>query len=238
MTRIPATTMRDLATLAVAAALALAVASASAQKQAQPPQQQLYKWTDEKGNVHYSDKAPDSRGGVVLDKQGRQVRTIEAPPTPEQARVREAEAERQKVLAKEQEGAARRDRALLASYTTESEIDLARARASATYETQIQSAQAYLAQLTKRKQDIDTRKARFGDKPIPPQLESESASVNNEYAKNSDLVAQKRRELAAVVARYESDKARWRELRSIETANTAPQAAGRPPTPVAGAPKK
>jgi uncharacterized protein (DUF342 family) len=109
----------------------------------------------------------------------------------------------------------------MASYTTESEIDLARARASATYETQIQSAQAYMAQLTKRKQDIDARKASFRDKPIPPQLEAESTSVNNEYEKNTDLVAQKRRELAAVVARYESDKARWRELKASEPATTA-----------------
>jgi len=213
MTGFPAT-MRDLAAMAVVAALALAVAPAHAQKQ-------MYKWTDEQGNVHYTDKAPESRGGVVLDKQGRPVRTIEAPPTPEQARAREAEAERQKSLDKDQESAARRDRALLASYTTESEIDLARARASATYETQIQSAQAYMSQLTKRKQDIDARKARFGDKPIPPQLEAESAGVNSEYAKNSDLVAQKRRELAAVVARYESDKARWRELKAVSTASTA-----------------
>jgi hypothetical protein len=222
--------MREVAAMAVAAALALAAAPAHAQ--------QLYKWTDEKGNVHYTDKAPESRGGVVLDKQGRPVRTIEAPPTPEQAKARQAEAERQKSMAKDLENTARRDRALLASYTTESEIDLAKARASATFETQIQSAQAYMSQLTRRKQDIDSRKARFGDKPIPPQLEAESAGADSEYAKNSDLVAQKRRELAAVVARYDADKARWRELKSIEDANTAAQAAGRPPTPVAGSPKK
>jgi hypothetical protein len=206
--------MRDLAAMAVVAALALAAVPVHAQKQ-------LYKWTDEQGNVHYTDKAPESRGGVVLDKQGRPVRTIEAPPTPEQAKARQAEAERQKSMAKDLENTARRDRALLASYTTESEIDLAKARASATFETQIQSAQAYMSQLTRRKQDIDSRKARFGDKPIPPQLEAESTSVNNEYTKNTDLVAQKRRELAAVVARYEADKARWRELKAIEPASTA-----------------
>jgi hypothetical protein len=216
-----------------AAAMGVAIALA-----APAAAQQLYKWTDEKGAVHYTDKAPEQRGGVVLDKQGRPVRTIEAPPTPEQMRARAEEAERQKSLAKEQENAARRDRALLASYTTESEIDLAKARASATYETQIQSAQAYMTQLTRRKQDIDARKARFGDKPIPPQLEAESATVDSEYAKNTDLVAQKRRDLASVVARYEADKLRWRELKAIENANAAAQAAGRAPVPVAGSPRK
>ena len=226
-----------MAAAAAAAALALAVAPASAQK-APPQQQQLYKWTDEKGNVHYTDKAPETRGGVVLDKQGRQVRTIEPPPTPEQLRERQAEADRLKATEKEREAAVRRDRALMASYTTEAEIDLAKARASATYETQIQSAQAYMAQLTRRKQDIDARKARFAGKPIPPQLEAESATVDSEFAKNTDLVAQKRRELAAVVAKYDTDKARWRELKAVEVANAAAEKAGRPPTPVAGSVKK
>ena len=214
----------------VATTLAVACAPASAQ--------QLYKWTDEKGNVHYTDKAPDARGGVVLDKQGRQVRSIEAPLTPEQARVREAEAEKQKVSAKEHENAARRDRALLSSYTTEAEIDLAKARASATYEGQIQSAQAYLQQLTKRKQEIDGRKQNFKDKPVPPQLDHDSQVVDAEYAKNSDLVARMRRELATVVAKYDADKARWRELKALESANAAAQAGNRPPVPVAGSAKK
>ena len=128
----------------------------------------------------------------------------------------------------------RRDRALMSSYTTESEIDLAQgARRRRPIETQIQSAQAYLAQLTKRKQDIDARKARFGDKPIPPQLQRESESVDTEYAKNGDLVAQKRRELAAVVARYDADKARWRELKAIESREHR-RGRGREPPAAAG----
>lgn len=193
--------------------------------------QKLYKWTDENGKVHYTDKAPDpARGGTQLDKQGRPVRSIEPAPTPEQVRAKEAEAERNKAAAKEQEVSARRDRALLASFTTEAEIDLARARAVATVESQIESAQAYLAQLTRRKQDIDLRKAKLGDKPVPLPLERESEVANSEYAKNSDLVAQKKRELATVTARYDADKLRWRELKAIQESNaaaaaTAPSAA-------------
>jgi hypothetical protein len=221
-------TMRCAAAALAAGALALAPAAGA---------QKLYKWTDEKGVVHYTDTAPDKAGGVVLDKQGRPLRAIEAPLTPDQAKAAAVEAEKQKAIAKEQEAANRRDRALMSSYTTEAEIDLAKARASATYESQIQSAQAYMAQLTRRKQEIDARKARFVDKPVPAQLEAESATVNSEYAKNQDLVAQKRRDLAAVVARYDADKARWRELKAVEASNAAAQSSGRVPTPVAGTPK-
>ncbi|MBK6395426.1 MAG: DUF4124 domain-containing protein, partial [Betaproteobacteria bacterium] len=81
--------------MAIAAAFAC-VSPAVAQK--------LYKWTDENGKVHYTDKAPDpSRGGTQLDKQGRPVGRIEPAPTPEQVRAKEAEAERKKAAAKEQE---------------------------------------------------------------------------------------------------------------------------------------
>ena len=215
--------------IAVAASLACAPAALA---------QQLYKWTDEKGVVHYTDKAPDAaRGGTVLDKQGRQVSKIEPPPSPEQTRAKEAEAERQRVIDKEQESVSRRNRALLSSYTTEAEIDLARARAAATVETQIESAQAYMAQLTKRKQDVDRRKANFKGSPLPPQLEHESASIDAEYAKNSDLVAQKQRELTAVNARYDADKQRWRELKVQETTSTSTQASTRAPAPPPAAKK-
>lgn len=215
--------------LAFAALVALAPAAGA---------QKLYKWTDEKGVVHYTDKAPDpARGGVQLDKQGRPVGKIEPAPTPEQVRAKQAEEERRREAAKEQEVTARRDRALLASYTTEAEIDLARARAVATVESQIQSAQAYLAQLTKRKTELDARKAKLGDNPLPPQLERDSASVDAEYAKNSDLVVQKQRELAAVAARYDADKQRWRELKVQQESNATAAANGnRGAAPASAAP--
>jgi hypothetical protein len=223
-------------TIAIASALAASLGVAPGALA-----QQLYKWTDEKGVVHYTDKAPpDARGSTVLDKQGRQVGKIEPPPSPEQARAKQAEEDRQRATAREQESTLRRDRALMQSYTSESEIELARARTVATYESQIQSAQAYLTQLTKRKQEIDLRKSRFADKPLPPQLEHDSANVDAEFAKNRDLVAQKQRELATVNARYEADKARWRELKALEASSggSAPKSASAPPVAAAPAPKK
>lgn len=212
-----------------AAALAAVPCAAQAQK--------LYKWTDENGVVHYTDKAPDAtRGGTQLDKQGRPMRKIEPAPTAEQLRVREAELERQKVLEKEREIVERRDKALLSSYTTESEIDLARARAVTTVESQIASAQAYLTQLTKRRSDIEGRKRAFKDKPLPPALERDSENVEAEYAKNSDLVAQKQRDLVTITARYDADKTRWRELKAIQEANAAAAAASNRPGTAPAAP--
>jgi hypothetical protein len=105
-----------------------------------------YKWVDDKGVVHYSDKVPPevvNKGSQELTKEGITLRKTEPLPTAEQRKAREAEDERRRQLAKLQDEAGRRDRALLASYTSEREIDLSRQRSLATIEAVIESAQHY-----------------------------------------------------------------------------------------------
>jgi len=78
----------------VAAALALAAPLAAAE---------TYKWTDDKGVVHYTDKMPAediNKAATVLDKQARPVKHIDPPLTPEQRAVRDAEEKKKQVLLK------------------------------------------------------------------------------------------------------------------------------------------
>ncbi|MFO1303119.1 MAG: DUF4124 domain-containing protein [Burkholderiales bacterium] len=179
-----------------------------------------YKWVDEKGVVHYTDKLPPEaveKSNVQLDKQGRAVKQTEAAPTAEQKRAKaEAEA-REKQLAKDRELVERRDRALLSTYTMESEIDLARRRALATIDQQIQSATAYTAQLNKRKTELETKKtADKGQTSVA--TERELANLDTELARQADLVAAKQKEIVLVNVRYDADLKRWRELRAATEA--------------------
>jgi hypothetical protein len=193
------------------AALLLATTAAAA----------TYKWVDDKGMVHYTDKMPPEavdKGSVELNKQGLPVKRTDPAPTLEQRRAKVAEEERQRQLAREREVVDRRDRALMQSYTSEDEIDLARSRALATIDTQVQSAQAYSVQLTKRRVELEDKRKSFGDKPVPPAFEREMESIGEELAKQDALIAEKKREATAVTARYDADKARWRELRAIAQA--------------------
>lgn len=188
-----------------------------------------YKWVDEKGVVHYSDHIPPeavNKGNVQLDKQGVPIKRTDPAPTVEQRKARAEEEARAQQLARERELVERRDRALLSTYTTESEIDLARSRALATIDQQVQSSSAYTTQLSKRKGELDERKAALGDKPVPPVLERELANINSELAKQADLIAAKEKEALVVNARYDADKKRWRELRAATEAQmngTAPK---------------
>jgi hypothetical protein len=176
-----------------------------------------YKWVDEKGIVHYSDKMPPdavNRAHVELDRQGRQVTKIDRAATPEEIRARAAEADRQRQEAKEQEVVARRDRALLASYTREEDLDLARTRALTTIDGQMQSARVYQAALTKRQQELNDQKQSYGSKAAPPAVERELESVESELAKTNALIEAKKQESLGVAAKYDTDKQRWRTLKA------------------------
>jgi Domain of unknown function (DUF4124) len=176
-----------------------------------------YKWVDDKGIVHYSDKMPPdavNRAHVELDRQGRQVTKIDRASTPEEIRARAANVDRQRQEAKEQEIVARRDRALLASYTREEDLDLARARALTTIDGQMQSARVYAAALTKRQQELNEIKQANGSKGTTPAVERELESVDAELAKTNALIEAKKQESLGVAAKYDMDKQRWRTLKS------------------------
>jgi len=176
-----------------------------------------YKWTDDKGVVHYSDHIPAeavNKGSVMLDKHGRAVQKTEPALTAEQLREKRVDDDRQRALLQKQEEQGRRDRALLSSYSSEEEIDLARHRAIATIDSQLKSAQGYTSELAKRRQELEAKRLEYGNKPVPVALERELSGIDEEVIRQNALVGQKRQDLASVAGRYDLEKQRWRELRS------------------------
>jgi hypothetical protein len=204
----------------------------------------MYKWVDEKGVVHYTDKMPPEaidKASVELNKEGIPIRRTDKALTPEQRRANEQEAERAKETARAQEEVARRDRALVSSYTSEAEIDLARNRSLQTINNVILSSQAFSEQLSKRKGDVEAKKVELQGKPVVAVLDRELESIDAELSRQAELVAQKKREAAVITAKYDADKQRWRELVAAKTtskAATPVSGSGTAVVPVAGTAKK
>ena len=191
------------------------LASTAVMSGAGPARAAMYKWVDEKGVVHYTDKLPPEavdKANVEFGKQGIPVKKTEKALTPEQRRAMAEDEERQRQVAKQQEEIARRDRALLSSYTSEAEIDLARNRSLKTINSVISSTQAFSEQLNKRKAEAEAKIVELKGKPVVATLERELESIDAELARQADLIAQKKRETTAIVAKYDADKQRWREL--------------------------
>lgn len=198
--------------LIVAAAVALGASPAFAA---------TYKWVDDKGVVHYTDKMPPDavdKASVELSKEGVPLKRTEKALTPEQRRAIEQEQARQRLIAKQQEEIARRDRALVSSYTSEAEIDLARKRALQTIESVVQSALSYSDQLNKRKVEAEAKKVEFKGKPVVSTLEAELEGIEAELVRQSEFIAQKKKEAAVVSAKYDADRQRWRELVAAKSA--------------------
>src|SRR5262249_17723549 len=131
----------------------------------------MYKCVDATGNVYYSDKMnPDCGQGAEMNRQGVVLKRKE-PPKPEKAGQQPATVD--PIVAqkngKEQE---RRDRALMATYTTEDEIDAARDRSLAIPAQGIKATEAKLEktneQLTGYKKQADTLASQ--KKSLPPGL--------------------------------------------------------------------
>ena len=192
---------------------------------ASPVQARLYKWVDDKGVVHYTDTMPPdavNKGSVELSKQGVQIRKTEPATSPENRRAREEEEERSKQAAKEHQETARRDRAVLDSYTSEQDIDLARKRSLKTVEQALQSAQAYIDQLTKRKEAILAARADPKDRTPAAAAERDIARLDSDIARQSELVARKRTEMTTLIAKYDVDRERWRAAKARTGGQTVP----------------
>jgi hypothetical protein len=151
-------------------------------------------------------------GVVVMDNQGRVLKTLQAPPSKEELAAKAADEERLRDKAKVDAEQARKDRILLDSYTTEAEIDLARNRASQALEQQMEIARNYTVSLSKRHAELQKLKAELGAKGLPPADEQELGRLQAELAVQNASVVQKKQDLDRIVARYAADKKRWQEI--------------------------
>ena len=139
--------------LAWLAVLAIALPSfAGAQPKSGQPGK-LYQWTDDKGIVHYGDSVPPEYAKAdrnVLNNQGVHVGFEQGELTPEQ-RAEKARLAAEAEQAKHQrEETARRDKMLLETYISVSDIEDLRNRRLELLEGQIKVTELYLANLRKR----------------------------------------------------------------------------------------
>ena len=172
----------------------------------------LYKWVDKNGQTHYGETIPPEyadRDTKTL-KNGR---VSDRSETFDNDKVNAAKKETPEDKAA-MEGR-RKDEALLNSFTTEKEIDLARDRSLLqiearinSYTTLIKSAKTTLDELH---QESDNR-TKKGWK-IPQSLTDDIAAAEERVAKLQRDLDNSQKESEAVKARYEGEKRRFRELK-------------------------
>lgn len=182
-----------------------------------PAQAAMYKWVDAQGRTHYSDTLPQQatgRANVELDKQGLAVRQNAGTMTPEQRQLRAAEQARLQQELQTKTEQKRRDTALLNTYTTPAEIDLARDRNLEQAKLTINGNQIQLRQIRARQAQLDQQMAVSvrGKRPIPAHVTEMRDANAREIAQLEGIIAQKRKEMTNTRAKFDADKARFIEL--------------------------
>lgn len=182
-----------------------------------PAQATMYKWVDAQGNTHYGDTLPPQslgRGNVELDKQGLAIKRNAGALSAEQ-RQQQAQAQARKT----QENVAlterkRRDSALLNTYTSPAEIDLARDRNMEQARLIIKSNDARLTPLRATQAQLVQQIAGITrNQKSPPAHLTQARDANAaEIARLEQLQAQKNKEMDETRAKFDADKARYIEL--------------------------
>lgn len=203
---------RLLAILALVSALGLLSWSSSSQ--------QLYRWVDDQGEVHYSDQVPPAyadKARARLSEQGITVETQPAVPTGE-ALERARELERQR--AEEEHRRAERqaaDERLLKHYRTVDELELARDGRLAAVEATIQAKRDDMRDETRTLIALyeEMRTLQKADEPVPlalmSKIDSSMTNIRNGYTEIVDNESRKQ----SVQDEFEDDIARFRQLRHL-----------------------
>jgi len=199
--------------IALAATLALATSGASGAAK-------LYKWVDEKGQVHYSESMPPEykdKSSTELDKRGRVLRKNEAAPPVETARLDDDALARKRLEEKRLYQQRRRDSALINTYTTEAEIDIARDRNLALPMQAIKGIEPRLKAAWARLEAVkgQTESYAKAGKPVPEALKEDLAMEEKEVAHLEGEMRAKQTEATNIREKFDADKMRFRELTSI-----------------------
>jgi len=188
-----------------------------------PAEAGLYKWVDEQGNVHYTDRVPPEvaeRERAELDKRGLTIKRVEAAKTPEEI-AQEKELERlraeQKRIEAEQRAA---DEVLLRTFRSEDDIVMARDGKVAAIDTlidvtrgSIAKQQERLAEMQRLAADME-RQGRAVPRKHVEDMEALRQVINDGYA----AIVQNEQARQSSIDKHDQDLKRFRTLKTPDKA--------------------
>lgn len=177
---------------------------------------QSYRCTGKDGKKYYGSAVPPQCLGQPVEQlnaQGLVVKRFDAAASSAEREKKQAEDEERKkreVTSKEE---GRRNRALLATYTNEKDIEDARARSLKDNEAAVKDIEKRIVGLKKRQDELKKELEFYSGKNKPPaKLEQDIKSAEFDVKTQEDLLAAKKKEVEKINARFNDDKKRYNEL--------------------------
>ncbi|HLO64224.1 MAG TPA: hypothetical protein VK165_14800 [Azonexus sp.] len=148
----------------------------------------------------------------VLDSGGNVVKEVGPPLTAEQKAEQILENKRRKQLEDASREQRRRDQALLDTYTTPEDIDLAQKKAEADVNVAIQATNERIATAQKKRKKLADEAEFYKKKAMPPELEKDLRAIDHEIKLQQELVELKKKEFDTIKGKYDADRKRYFEL--------------------------
>lgn len=191
--------VRNLAPIAALVALMTVPAAAYG------AQAHMFRCKDASGRVFYTDRPDIACKGLETDEMTKHGLVLDRPDTG----LGETAKEREARLAQE-----RKDRALLQSYTSEQQIEVAKQRSLKTPLLGVKYAKKKLTIYTEQLNELREREAALeqAGQPVPLELIENIDATLSDISQLETELETKQRRVDRIVDRYEADKERYREL--------------------------
>ncbi len=204
--------MRILPTL-LASALLLVLGAHGVEAQ----KKKLYRWTDEKGEVHYTDQLPPEAAKSArdqLNKEGRAVDRVERALTPEERAAQLAEQERLAEAKRAADEKAKMDAVLTASYPTEADLARSFKERFDLLERSVESTQIGIKSQNKSLTDLLAHAADLerNGKPVPDSVVQSIGKTRLLMAGQSVILDKREAERVELRTEYDAILVRYREL--------------------------
>jgi hypothetical protein len=183
-------------------------------------QAKLYRWVDEEGNVHYSDRVPPAaaeKERKVLNEEGRTIERHQRAKTREEAEQQRRSEQQIIEEARRREEQQRQDRMLLMTFTTAEDLEHVRDDRVAAVDAQIMILDEKLERLRKARADLDAQAAKLtegGQAMISDDLNQRLQRNEAEIRRSEAYLESRRAERQAIVDKFNADLERFKELKA------------------------
>ena len=147
-----------------------------------------------------------------LGSNGQTIRTVDAPLTAEQRSQREAEEEKRKREEEKRKEQQRKDQALLNTYGNEQDIELMRKRAEGDVLKAIANAEKKIVEIRQQRKKFENEAEFYKKKTLPHEVQKGLADADSDINSQEVFIAEKKKELEVIHAKYDEDKRRLVEL--------------------------
>ena len=176
-----------------------------------------FKWVDNEGQIHYGNRVPPEYAKLerkVINERGRTIKVYDALKTPEQRMEEKQLAEtaaKNKVLAEKQ---AVHDRSLLATYSSEQDMLLAKNGKVAAVDALLQLTNSRVESMKERLLGLTEEAATYerSGKALPASLESQINNLRKQITTNEAFIKEKESERNTIVRKFNDDIKRYIEL--------------------------